>query len=132
MPKELHLEQFGLEYVSRETMFAAGFADGRSLVFHQDLDRTIEALSQSAPADIKNYRKLAEEQGAPENYGGTIPAVDGETALKIYAAMNKAMAHGLELVGEHSCGADCPVEQVREPDLSTARPMRPGLPRHPV
>ena len=36
------------------------------------------------------YRKLAEEQGAPENYGGTIPAVDGEQALKIYAAMNKA------------------------------------------
>jgi beta-carotene ketolase (CrtO type) len=58
--RELHLEQFGLEYVSRETMFAAGFADGRSLVFHQSLDRTIEALSQSAPADIKNYRKLAE------------------------------------------------------------------------
>ena len=36
------------------------------------------------------YRKLAEEQGAPMNYGGTIPAVDGEQALKIYAAMNKA------------------------------------------
>jgi phosphoribosylformylglycinamidine synthase len=36
------------------------------------------------------YRKLAEEQGTPMNYGGTIPAVDGETALKIYAAMNKA------------------------------------------
>jgi len=36
------------------------------------------------------YRKLAEEQGAPMNYGGTVPAVDGETALKIYAAMNKA------------------------------------------
>ena len=36
------------------------------------------------------YRKLAEEQGVPMNYGGTVPAVDGETALKIYAAMNKA------------------------------------------
>ncbi len=36
------------------------------------------------------YRKLAEEQGVPMNYGGTIPAVDGETALKIYTAMNKA------------------------------------------
>ena len=36
------------------------------------------------------YRKLAEEQGTPMNYGGTVPAVDGETALKIYAAMNKA------------------------------------------
>jgi len=36
------------------------------------------------------YRKLAEEQGVPMNYGGTVPAVDGETALKIYAAMNQA------------------------------------------
>ena len=36
------------------------------------------------------YRKLAEEQGAPLNYGGTVPAVDGEQALKIYAAMNQA------------------------------------------
>jgi len=41
------------------------------------------------------YRKLAEEQGAPENYGGTVPAVDGEQALKIYAAMNKATDAGL-------------------------------------
>ncbi|MBC8871116.1 MAG: phosphoribosylformylglycinamidine synthase [Planctomycetes bacterium] len=36
------------------------------------------------------YRKLAEEQGVPMNYGGTVPAVNGEQALKIYAAMNKA------------------------------------------
>ena len=36
------------------------------------------------------YRMLAEEQGSPLNYGGTVPAVDGEQALKIYAAMNQA------------------------------------------
>ncbi|MBN2703725.1 MAG: hypothetical protein JXR23_05880, partial [Pontiellaceae bacterium] len=36
------------------------------------------------------YRLLAEAQGAPENYGGNVPTVDGKTALKIYAAMNKA------------------------------------------
>jgi len=41
------------------------------------------------------YRMLAEAQGTPENYGGTVPAVDGETALKIYAAMNKATDAGL-------------------------------------
>ncbi len=41
------------------------------------------------------YRLLAEEQGAPENYGGTVPAVDGEKALEIYAAMNKATDAGL-------------------------------------
>jgi phosphoribosylformylglycinamidine synthase len=38
------------------------------------------------------YRMLAEEQGTPLNYGGTVPKVDGERALKIYTAMNKATA----------------------------------------
>jgi phosphoribosylformylglycinamidine synthase len=41
------------------------------------------------------YRMLAEEQGTPENYGGTVPAVNGEQALKIYAAMNRATGAGL-------------------------------------
>ncbi len=41
------------------------------------------------------YRLLAEEQGTPMNYGGTVPSVDGETALKIYAAMNKAADAGM-------------------------------------
>jgi phosphoribosylformylglycinamidine synthase len=49
------------------------------------IGETKEELGASA-----YYRKLAEEQGAPLNYGGTVPAVDGEKALKIYAAMNKA------------------------------------------
>ncbi len=58
--RELELEEFGLEYISREETFAAGFADGRSLVFHQDLNKTIESLGQVAPADTENYRMLAE------------------------------------------------------------------------
>ncbi len=58
--RELRLEDFGLEYVSREVMFGAGFADGQSLVFHQDLDETIESLSHCAPTDTSNYRMLAE------------------------------------------------------------------------
>ncbi len=41
------------------------------------------------------YRLLAEEQGTPLSYGGTVPAVDGEKALKIYAAMNQATDAGL-------------------------------------
>lgn len=38
------------------------------------------------------YRMLAEAQGTPMNYGGNVPTVDAEAALKIYAAMNKATA----------------------------------------
>jgi phosphoribosylformylglycinamidine synthase len=54
------------------------------------IGETKEELGASA-----YYRKLAEEQGAPMNYGGTIPSVDGEAALKIYAAMNQATDAGL-------------------------------------
>lgn len=41
------------------------------------------------------YRMLAAGQGTPENYGGAVPVVDGQAALKIYAAMNKATDAGL-------------------------------------
>ncbi len=41
------------------------------------------------------FRMLAEAQGSPESYGGNVPIVDGETALKIYRAMNKATDAGL-------------------------------------
>jgi len=41
------------------------------------------------------YRMLAEEQGTPRNYGGQVPTVDGELALKIYAAMHRATDAGL-------------------------------------
>lgn len=59
------------------------FKDAGDIIYV--IGETKEELGASA-----FYRMLAEEQGAPMNYGGTVPAVDGEQALKIYAAMNKA------------------------------------------
>jgi phosphoribosylformylglycinamidine synthase len=46
-------------------------------------------------------RMLAEEQGTPMNYGGSVPTVDAETALKIYQAMNQAAAEEL-LLSSHT------------------------------
>ncbi|MDF7800885.1 AIR synthase-related protein [Pontiellaceae bacterium B1224] len=54
------------------------------------IGETKEELGASA-----YFRLLAEEQGAPMNYGGTVPAVDADKALEIYAAMNKATDAGL-------------------------------------
>lgn len=61
----------------------APFKDAGDLVYV--VGTTKDELGASA-----FYRMLAEEQGAPENYGGTVPAVDADQALAIYAAMNKA------------------------------------------
>ena len=54
------------------------------------IGETKEELGASA-----YYRLLAEEQGAPMNYGGSVPTVDADKALEIYAAMNKATDTGL-------------------------------------
>ena len=41
------------------------------------------------------YRMLAEEQDDWRKYGGRVPQVDADEALRIYAAMNKATSEGL-------------------------------------
>ena len=41
------------------------------------------------------FRMLAEEQGAPANYGGEVPKLDVPLALSIYRAMGEATAKGL-------------------------------------
>lgn len=64
------------------------FKDAGDLIYV--IGETKDELGASA-----YYRLLAEEQGTPMNYGGTVPSVDGETALKIYRAMNKATDAGL-------------------------------------
>jgi phosphoribosylformylglycinamidine synthase subunit PurSL len=52
--------------------------------------QTREELGASA-----YYRMLAAEQGEWRNYGGEVPKVDADAALRIYAAMNEATAAGL-------------------------------------
>jgi len=47
------------------------------------------------PGASAYHRMLAEEQGNWKNYGGNVPKVDADTALKIYAAMNNAVEAGL-------------------------------------
>jgi phosphoribosylformylglycinamidine synthase subunit PurSL len=41
------------------------------------------------------FRQLAQEQGTPASYGGTVPNLDIELALAIYRAMNHAVDRGL-------------------------------------
>jgi phosphoribosylformylglycinamidine (FGAM) synthase-like enzyme len=64
------------------------FKDAGDLIYV--IGETKDELGASA-----YYRMLAEEQGSPLNYGGAVPAVDGEAALSIYAAMNQATDAGL-------------------------------------
>ena len=63
------------------------FKDAGDLIFA--IGTTRDEMGASAL-----YRMWAEAQGTPLHYGGEVPKVDGETALKIYRAMNQAVEAG--------------------------------------
>ncbi|MEX1125146.1 MAG: NAD(P)/FAD-dependent oxidoreductase [Acidimicrobiia bacterium] len=56
---ELGLSEFGLEYMFREVVVGAGFGDGTTLLFHQDLGVTLEAIATHAPADVAGYEEMS-------------------------------------------------------------------------
>ncbi|NLB60539.1 MAG: hypothetical protein GX806_05680 [Lentisphaerae bacterium] len=55
----------------------------------------IIGLTHSELGASAYHRMLAEEQNTPQNYGGQVPRLDTELALKIYAAMYQAIQQGL-------------------------------------
>jgi beta-carotene ketolase (CrtO type) len=64
MAETLGLEKFGLEYQFRQKTVAAGFGDGRSIVFDKDLAVSLDEVERFAPGDGSGYEKLAEIAGA--------------------------------------------------------------------
>lgn len=57
--EELDLGRFGLEYAFRDVTAGAGYGDGTSLLFHRDLDTTLEGFAGLGQGDIAGYRTLA-------------------------------------------------------------------------
>ena len=57
--EELGLGRFGLEYAFREVTAGAAYGDGTRLLFHQDLQATLEGFSGLEPDDIAGYQTLS-------------------------------------------------------------------------
>lgn len=64
MAEDLGLYGFGLEFVESETMVGAGFGDGTTLQFVNDLDQTLDSLSGPRAKDRDGYRDLSRLGGS--------------------------------------------------------------------
>ena len=58
--EELELGRFGLEYAFRDVTAGAAFGDGTSLLFHRELETTLEGFAGLEQSDLAGYRTLAE------------------------------------------------------------------------
>ena len=58
---ELHLKDYGLEYIYPDPVYHVPFADGRSITQWQDFDRTCEEIAKFSKKDAVTYRRIAEE-----------------------------------------------------------------------
>lgn len=57
--EELELGRFGLEYAFRDVTAGAAYGDGTRLLFHRDLDTTLEGFAGLEQRDVAGYRTLA-------------------------------------------------------------------------
>lgn len=57
--EELELGRFGLEYAFRDVTAGAAYGDGIRLLFHRDLETTLEGFAGLGQRDIAGYRTLA-------------------------------------------------------------------------
>jgi SulP family sulfate permease len=87
----------GLDYTSArvlEQLYQRVISNGRIILFTDIPPEMVEVFDNLRLDEVFDSSHLFPIQ--PEPLG----------------AMNQAMAHGLEIVGEHSCGADCPMAKV--------------------
>jgi phytoene dehydrogenase-like protein len=58
---ELHLKEYGLEYIFPDPVYHVPFVDGRSITQWQDFDRTCDEIAQFSKKDAETFRRITEE-----------------------------------------------------------------------
>lgn len=100
--RDLNLDHFGIRMVMPRVQTVAPFLDGKCLVFHTDLEKTIKNISHFSHKDARTYRKLIsrfqemnEKIITPESYSAPMPfeekrALLGKSALgREYLALSE-------------------------------------------
>ena len=59
--EDLGLTKFGLRYYSVDPTIFSPFKDGKYMLFHKDLEKTIKHIEHLSPHDARAYRKFVEE-----------------------------------------------------------------------
>lgn len=72
---DLRLADHGLRFLDREILVGAGFADGTRLVFHSNLEATIDGWAGIGRADRAAYRSFADLAGRATNAFDALPGV---------------------------------------------------------
>src|SRR5919199_1837600 len=60
VPRELELEEHGLELVEPDVVYAHAFPDGRALAVSRDLEKTVENIGRYSKKDAETWRRLVE------------------------------------------------------------------------
>jgi phytoene dehydrogenase-like protein len=58
---ELHLEEYGLEYIYPDPVYHVPFKDGRSITQWQDFDRTCAEIAVFSKKDAETFRRITDE-----------------------------------------------------------------------
>jgi beta-carotene ketolase (CrtO type) len=85
VPQELELEEYGLELIEPEIVYAHTFPDGRILAVSRDLEKTVENIGRYSRKDAETWRKLfesylSEKEKIVASMFSPPPAFSAETA----------------------------------------------------
>jgi phytoene dehydrogenase-like protein len=81
---ELHLRDYGLEYMDPDPIMHSQFTDGTSLTVWQDLDRTCEEYARISKKDAETFRRLhAEFKAYTAATAANRAGAAGDKAVKI-------------------------------------------------
>ena len=87
--RDLELNRFGIRMIMPKVQTVAPFGDGKCLVFHSDLEKTVKNISHFSQKDARTYRKLMtrfqemnEKIITPESYSPPILFEDKKALLE--------------------------------------------------
>ena len=68
---ELHLKDYGLEYIFPDPAYHVPFTDGSSITQWNDFDRTCEEIAKHSKKDAETFRRIADESEPIKKLTGT-------------------------------------------------------------
>lgn len=87
--RDLELEHFGIRMIMPNVQTVAPYGNGKCLVFHSDLEKTIKNISYFSEKDARSYRKLmslfqeiSDKIITPESYSPPIPFAEKKALLE--------------------------------------------------
>ena len=90
--RDMHLERRGVQFVRPDPRLTSLGADGRSLVFSTDVQRTSQAIRELSPADAEKYPQFCATMDRLGGFLGgllemTPPSIDAPSGAELWALL---------------------------------------------